>query len=507
MKPSDEAIYDVFTDLSGNTGWPIPFWPKQAYTLHVNYANILPEFDAVSQLVLRQEHAEDVVVILPNKPGTSISVSSSASPSHEPPSPSHGEGPHGIVRTEGRMMLDDDGAKNFLSTTLMWSVWGFANDFNRWCKNLDYWSGFGGDGIRSLGSVMGDSWEGRKIDPTHPNYEEWLAGMIDTAFNSYGLRQFPFTMLGDHFTDVHAATDRMLRVLEGREEKIGCIEIANEWDHAVKISKEELIAIGKKVRATMPNTLLALSRPRGLNSAEMREWMSQVGGPLFFPRHTERKENDRNWRQVRQGYDFIDDPWTGSHNEPPGPASSVGQLWKPRQHGCMRMLGAWAGCGLHVVHTGNGVRGKDDPANGRKPDLMDIPGFDKIMGGIRMVERWMPPGVQNWKVVNNGPSRRHPMSLPREVGDGFWEGNDDVEKGSCNKNYAVLGPGGKFYVGHFGTNDDHRIGQALYDMKLQAYDTLTGMLAFDGILRKDKWLSLPGRTDREMSYVVEGQRL
>ncbi|RPJ36158.1 MAG: hypothetical protein EHM35_08660, partial [Planctomycetaceae bacterium] len=86
-------------------------------------------------------------------------------------------------------MLDDNGPKHFLSTTLMWSVWGFANDHDRWLANIQYAKSKGCDGIRSLGSVMGNSWEGRKIDPTAPDYEQHLAGMIDESFAN-GLRQF-----------------------------------------------------------------------------------------------------------------------------------------------------------------------------------------------------------------------------------------------------------------------------------------------------------------------------
>ena len=33
---SEQAIFDYDTDSSGNKGWPVPFWPVQDYTLHVN---------------------------------------------------------------------------------------------------------------------------------------------------------------------------------------------------------------------------------------------------------------------------------------------------------------------------------------------------------------------------------------------------------------------------------------------------------------------------------------
>jgi len=497
-KSSEEAIFDVFTDDAGNTGWPIPFWPVQDYTLWINTHNVKPAFGNVSHFVsgVSIHSGQNIVIVLPR----------TAAPPIDPPVP--GDLPKGIVRPSGRMLLDDNGPRHFLSTTLMWSNWGYREDRDRLKANLAYCQSFALDGIRTLGSVMGDSWEGRKTDPTWPDYEDVIAGQIDTAF-SYDLRQFPFTMLGDHFTDVHAATDRMINALRGREEKIGYIEIANEWGHAVKISEADLLTIARKVRAAFPTMLLALSRPQSGGIDAMKALLNQIGGPCIFPLHTDRDENDRHWRQVRQAYDFhaigIDE--SGSDQEGPGPASSVGELWKPRQLGMKRWLASVAGCGVFCHHTGNGVRGKDDPANNRQPNLMDVQGFADQIAALKMVERWLPDGVQNWKVVNNGPSRQHPLSLPPADGDGFWAGNGDVENGDTNKNYAVLGPNG-FMLGLFGLNegDDRRSGQAFYDMHVDCFDSLTGTLVKPADLVQDQWLTLPGRRDREMSYIVVGRR-
>jgi len=515
-KPSDEAIFDVFTDLAGNTGWPIPHFPVIDYTLHINDQNVLPEFGHVEHFVpgVSIHTAQDIRIVLPR---TSAPPVEPPAPPIDPPIP--GDGPRGTVRTSGRMMLDDRGPRNFLSTTLMWANWGYREDRDRLKQNFAYLQSLGLDGIRPLGSVMGDSWAGRQTDPTWPDYEDVIAGQIDLAW-TYGLRQFPFTMLGDHFTDVHKATDRMISALRGREEKIGYLEIANEWGHAVEISEADLMTIAKKVRAAFPNMLLALSRPKAGGADVMKALMKQIGGPLVFPRHTERKENDRNWRQVRQSYDFQDDDWTASQQEPPGPASSVGELWKPRQHGCMRWLAHAAGCGIHCHHTGAGVRGRHSAATSsvseRHANLFEVPGFVEQIAALKMIERFLPEGVQNWNVENNGRDKLHPLQLPEAVGDGggFWAGDDDVELGDVNKNYAVLGPDGRFMVGIFGLNgetnepplSERRAGQALYPMVIEAFDSLTGESIEKGDVDTGEWITLPGRRDREMSYIVMGQR-
>lgn len=55
VKSSDEAIYDVFTDYAGNTGWTIPFWPQQRYALHVNFSNVNPRFVPQSYYLLASD--------------------------------------------------------------------------------------------------------------------------------------------------------------------------------------------------------------------------------------------------------------------------------------------------------------------------------------------------------------------------------------------------------------------------------------------------------------------
>lgn len=66
-KSSDEAIFDVFTDLAGNTGWPIPFWPTGKYTLWLNDHNVDSRFDAVSLVITDQG---DHTIVLPQAPSS-----------------------------------------------------------------------------------------------------------------------------------------------------------------------------------------------------------------------------------------------------------------------------------------------------------------------------------------------------------------------------------------------------------------------------------------------------
>lgn len=64
---SDDAIFDIFTDYAGNTGWPIPFWPTGLYTLYVNYANIIEQYTQTA-VAVRIPTEDDILIVLERIP-------------------------------------------------------------------------------------------------------------------------------------------------------------------------------------------------------------------------------------------------------------------------------------------------------------------------------------------------------------------------------------------------------------------------------------------------------
>ncbi len=63
-QPSDAAIFDVFTDAAGNSGWPIPFWPAGLYTLHVNAGGVDPRYTSGVMTVEEAEFFNDHRLVL-----------------------------------------------------------------------------------------------------------------------------------------------------------------------------------------------------------------------------------------------------------------------------------------------------------------------------------------------------------------------------------------------------------------------------------------------------------
>lgn len=70
-KPQEQAIFDYDTDLAGNKGWPIPYWPVQDYTLHVNFADVDHRFVQVSHFAPAPPSGEwdNIPITLPHIAG------------------------------------------------------------------------------------------------------------------------------------------------------------------------------------------------------------------------------------------------------------------------------------------------------------------------------------------------------------------------------------------------------------------------------------------------------
>lgn len=71
---SDAAIFDVKTDEYGTQGWPIPFWPVQDYTLHVNKRSVVWGFREAEVYVPRPADGQypDVAITLESVPPSKL---------------------------------------------------------------------------------------------------------------------------------------------------------------------------------------------------------------------------------------------------------------------------------------------------------------------------------------------------------------------------------------------------------------------------------------------------
>ncbi len=121
-KPSDEAIFDYDTDLAGNKGWPIPHWPVMPYTLHVNFADVDPRYEALSVYVPAPASGEyeNIGIVLPRVPDTE--------PIPEP----------GLFPPEqGKLRIEDDTFKTEDNQLWQWRGYSWFLGFLRYCRGED----------------------------------------------------------------------------------------------------------------------------------------------------------------------------------------------------------------------------------------------------------------------------------------------------------------------------------------------------------------------------------
>lgn len=415
----------------------------------------------------------------------------------------------GLVRADGHAVRDDQGIHNYLGVTLFWAPYGMKHERDRILKHLDWLQTKGVDYIRILCEC---DWDGRSWSPAEwPDYQEIIAKTIDEAYDR-GIRT-QASLIGGQTADHMGVVNACIPVFKERIEKILYIEDVNEAARLDKATREQMAKMTQKLNAELPH-LLGWSHPMG----PWEEWSNEIkksGGDLWIL-HTERDDADFHWRQVRQAYDFQAGAWTGSNQEGPGPQSSVDVMEEPLHLAMFRYLSHIMKCGFFTFHVGQGVTGKADANHGRPENMWEVPRIDEQFAALHMIEQFIPEGVQNWKVINNGRSD-HPLPLDPAVSEshhenknaGFWEGN--AKYGSVNKNYVSAHQDGRFVgvltgVNAWDGNARTLVGVSRYHMSVSAYNPVTGALVDTRRLAPSEQWTLPGRSDKQVGYIVVGKK-
>jgi hypothetical protein len=444
----------------------------------------------------------------------------------------------GLVRSDRKVVYDDLGVFHPWGVTFFWGPYGWKYERDRVLAHFEWLQTRRPDYLRVLCEV---DWTGRSIDPAWPDYVPILQEFVDVAYD-FSMR-CELTIVGGRQYDKHDGHQRFVptdlartvaTAMQGREHKVMHYEMANEFDRLDKVTMTELIAMGEVVVPIAPN-LVALSRPKSSSATTtvrgrraqrvlaedksesdsgygaMRD-ATAAAGANAFTLHPRRSDTDFGWSHVRQGYDFKDFPGATWNNEPEGPQSSGESMDNPLQLACCRLLGIVCGGAGYVLHVGQGVTGEADPEHDRPENMWEVPNIDYIMDVVGGVDVLAPPGVENWKCVNNA---RDDHPLPLDGTAGFWEGSEGRAP-AVNKNYAALSGDGRFVVIPIGVRSVEEIGPvpmtqgALRACHVEAYDPELAHLGKDHArvaeanLEAGQPWSLPGRHDTMAAYLIEG---
>lgn len=264
-------------------------------------------------------------------------------------------------------------------------------------ENTDFLASEGFDYRRVLGEV---AWAGDKeIRPDWPGYDAEFGEFLDHGY-ARGLRT-KITVSGGGFPLVPLA-ERMREIVSTRRHTVFLTEGVNEQND----SATNAIAAAR-ILATV-----SISAPgRGDTGTDALAREAAAANAAAVCMHTERGYGDggepggRNARQVRQAWDFKEYGGRLVENaEPPGPASSVGQLEDPELFAAFRAASIVCGAGAFCLHPGAGVFGVNyNSEHGfRHARLREVPRILEIAAALRESVVHLPPGVSGWSRFNGG---------------------------------------------------------------------------------------------------------
>lgn len=405
----------------------------------------------------------------------------------------------GLVRADGRKFVDDTGAFFPLGASLFWALWGWKHDRARTEQNLQLLMEYGFDYIRIFGEVGGSSWADRTIDPRDSDYESLLADLLDTLYNTYGMRAELTVFAGGTSAPVDLVVNKVLNVIRARPHTILSLEAANEAfqnfpDHDLLRSVvRELRSFGGLVASSSQEAWLAT----GALDNDITN---------TFTLHTDRGVGDGDWRKVRQPWDAKEFRVPGSNNEPPGPQSSVSMLTDPLRLVMLRAVGILCGMAGFVLHTGAGVRGGGAADLGTGKDYLPRKAniweygeqLDTLVSPLRSLDALIPENVPNWT-----KTRHHWDDHPLRC-DEIWP-DPGFDHGVVRAHAAYAG--GQFIVMPIGVK--HYANLIAKDAcRIKVTDPLTGNLVDEQTLTAGEVYQLAGADDPNASaaYIITGER-
>jgi hypothetical protein len=339
-------------------------------------------------------------------PGSEASYAKSVTP----PAPALRRSRQGLVRLDGRVFVDSDGPYLAVGTSLFWALWGFQHDRERLERHLDYLAKNGIDYIRVFG-VIGPRWADRVVDPRDRAWDQHLAGLLDLAHGTYGLRveltiwqDTDLTPTPDERT---ALVDRIAAIVTPRPQTIQYLEIANEgYATGWTDKKPEAQQLAARLREKTPH-IVAVTSPATLAREEIASWYGGSSANLLtphLPRAVVGEGLTGQWHYVRQTWD----PWLASdlawtNDEGQGPQSSVAEDDDPLRLVMYSGLTWLCGGAGFVLHTGAGAGGGDraSTARGRVANVWDVTNIGQTLAGIAAMRRLLPADLPNWRRHNS----------------------------------------------------------------------------------------------------------
>jgi hypothetical protein len=313
----------------------------------------------------------------------------------------------GRVSLNNHVLKDDGGEFLGLGASYFQALRRTKYDRARYRSDLDFLARRGFTYIRTL-SMVGwyPAWDGKEIAPitfqdqqgnTIPawnDYWQQLRDMVDIAYDDYGLRTeltiFADAQLMPNKADRIAHMQQVLNNLQGRENKIILLEVANEaWQNGFPDAQG--VADLREFGAYLGNrtdVLVALSATPDPTNASLENMYAGSAADIATEHfHRDVGTIEGSWLQVREPYrvnSAVGVP-PASHNEPIGPGSSVASETSPIKLVSAAAYAWMSGLPMYVYHTSAGVFG-----DVRFEDMAGVSSYQYLA-------KILPGDIANWQ--------------------------------------------------------------------------------------------------------------
>lgn len=406
----------------------------------------------------------------------------------------------GRVRADNRCFADDGGPFNALSCSLFYGLSAYRDRRDVFDANCQFLAEHGFHAFRVMSELGPPLFSDRVADPNAADYDASLTGMIDYAYDVFGLRTelviFGGTDFNTSIQQREAHVDRIARLLNDRKDRIHFVEIINEgWQTFHGGTLADIKRLAQRFRSSS-DLLVATTDSPDWDTGHEQTYGGSVANVSTV--HLPRDQTEDGWRAVRQPWEARQqhDPSLMANDEPVGPESSVAQDRDPMRLVMHAVVTYISGLSHYTLHTGAGVtggNGQDSHARSTV-NVFDYPEVREAAKGYLAMQAYLPPDLANWQ-KQNWHWGGHPFHKSMEGQN--WP-NDGSGRGVVNDYGATSGQ--QFITAPSGLRGHYDV-KARANMAFDVINPLTGEVVQHVTLNGGQSHRLAGLT----AFVLKGQ--
>ena len=415
----------------------------------------------------------------------------------------------GRVDLEGHALQDDDGEFTGLGVTYFQALRRTKYDRARYRNDLDFLARNGVDYIRTL-SMVGwyDYWESKEIAPhTFQNengttiqgwgdYWQQFRDMIDIAYDEFGIRTqvtiFADAQLMPDETDRINHMDGVLSNIQGREEKVVMLEVANEyWQNGFPDPDgiENVRDFGQYLN-DRTEVLVAISSTFGGTNSSLVQMYQGSAADIATEHFTRTNDTvEGGWLPVRAPFriNSVSSVPPVSSNEPIGPGSSVNTENDPIKLVSATAYAWMSGLPMYVFHSNAGVLGNTQ--------------FETMAGitNLRHVQELLPGDIANWQRTEGKDTISPFTNYANGVANRWWTEVSNPTSGAVRHIANVRGD--EFYTLPIGILGGGLQLQARQNMTIQVFNPLDGTVVLEAMPAANEHLTLDQGPE---AYLIRG---